>query len=48
MPDEMPLAVVLIIAFFVVDKLVGARVDSDVERGGLDLAEHEEQGYDIV
>ena len=41
-------AVVSIVAFFIVDKLVGARVKPEVERGGLDLAEHEEQGYEIL
>ncbi len=39
---------VSIAAFFVVDKLVGARVAEDVERSGLDIAEHEEQGYEIL
>ena len=41
-------AIVSIAAFFLVDKIVGARVEADVERGGLDVAEHEEQGYDII
>ena len=35
-------------AFFLVDKLVGMRVPIEVERGGLDLAEHQEQSYEIV
>jgi len=35
-------------AFFLVDKLVGMRVPIEVERGGLDLAEHQEQAYEIV
>jgi len=44
--------VVSAIAFFLVDKLVdklvGMRVPLEVERGGLDLAEHQEQAYEIV
>lgn len=40
--------VVSIVSFFVVDKLVGMRVPVEVERGGLDLAEHQEQAYEIV
>jgi Amt family ammonium transporter len=40
--------VVSVVAFFVVDKLVGMRVPVEVERGGLDLAEHQEQAYEIV
>jgi Amt family ammonium transporter len=36
------------VAFFLVDKLVGMRVPIEVERGGLDLAEHQEQAYEIV
>jgi len=40
--------VVSAVAFFVVDKLVGMRVPIEVERGGLDLAEHQEQAYEIV
>jgi Amt family ammonium transporter len=35
-------------AFFLADKLVGMRVPLEVERGGLDLAEHQEQAYEIV
>jgi Amt family ammonium transporter len=41
-------AVVSVIAFVIVDRLVGMRVAIDVERGGLDLAEHHEQAYEIV
>jgi Amt family ammonium transporter len=40
--------VVSAVAFFLVDKLVGMRVPIEVERGGLDLAEHQEQAYEIV
>lgn len=40
--------VVSIAAFIVVDRLVGMRVPMEVERGGLDLAEHQEQAYEIV
>jgi Amt family ammonium transporter len=40
--------VVSAVAFVVVDKLVGMRVPIEVERGGLDLAEHQEQAYEIV
>jgi len=40
--------VVSAVAFFVVDKLVGMRVPIEAERGGLDLAEHQEQAYEIV
>lgn len=39
---------VSVVVFFVVDKLVGMRVPIEVERGGLDLAEHQEQAYEIV
>jgi Amt family ammonium transporter len=41
-------AVMSVIAFVIVDRLVGMRVAIDVERGGLDLAEHHEQAYEIV
>ena len=40
--------VVSVVAFFLADKLVGMRVPIEVERGGLDLAEHQEQAYEIV
>jgi len=39
---------VSVVAFFLADKLVGMRVPIEVERGGLDLAEHQEQAYEIV
>ena len=39
--------VVSVVAFVVVDKLLGARVAEDVERAGLDISEHEEQGYEL-
>jgi Amt family ammonium transporter len=41
-------AVVSAVAFVVVDKLLGMRVAMETERGGLDIAEHHEQAYDIV
>ncbi len=41
-------AVVSVIAFILVDKTIGARVETETERNGLDVAEHEEQGYEIV
>jgi len=34
--------------FILVDRLVGMRVPIEVERGGLDLAEHNEQAYEII
>jgi Amt family ammonium transporter len=40
--------IVSVAAFILVDRLVGMRVPMDVERGGLDLAEHHEQAYQIV
>ena len=40
--------VVSAVAFFLADTLVGMRVPIEVERGGLDLAEHQEQAYEIV
>jgi len=40
--------VVSVVAFFLVDKIIGARVSPDVERSGLDLVEHEEQAYEIL
>ena len=40
-------AIVSIITFIIADKLVGARVSTDAENTGLDLSDHEEQGYDI-
>lgn len=41
-------AVVSVIAFALVDKTIGARVSPEIERSGLDVAEHEEQGYEIL
>jgi Amt family ammonium transporter len=35
------------IILFVIDKTVGLRVASDSESTGLDLSEHDEQGYII-
>jgi len=40
--------VVSIAAFVLVDKTIGARVTPDAENTGLDLSDHEEQGYEIV
>lgn len=39
--------VVSVILFFVIDKIIGLRVESDDELRGLDLSEHDEQGYDL-
>ncbi|MFQ3224793.1 MAG: Amt family ammonium transporter [Lentimonas sp.] len=42
-------AVVSVVAFFIVDKLVGgARVSDESETTGLDLSEHDEQAYHIL
>ena len=38
--------VVSVVVFFLVDKIVGLRVEDDNELKGLDLTEHDEQGYD--
>jgi Amt family ammonium transporter len=35
-----------LIILFVVDKLIGLRVNEDDERAGLDLSQHGEEGYD--
>jgi Amt family ammonium transporter len=35
-----------LIILFVVDKLIGLRVNEDAEREGLDLSQHGEEGYD--
>jgi ammonia channel protein AmtB len=32
----------------IVDKLVGKRAPVEIERAGLDIAEHHEQAYDLV
>jgi Amt family ammonium transporter len=40
-------ATVSMVAFFLVDKIIGTRVSPEVERSGLDLADHEEQAYEI-
>jgi ammonia channel protein AmtB len=38
-----------VVAFFIVDKLVGgARVSDESETTGLDLSEHDEQAYHIL
>jgi len=39
--------VVAALLFFLVDKLVGLRVEDEDELRGLDLAEHDEQAYEI-
>jgi Amt family ammonium transporter len=36
----------MLIILFVVDKLIGLRVNEEDERAGLDLAQHGEEGYD--
>ena len=40
--------VVSIVAFIIVNKLVGMRVSLETEQMGLDLTEHQEQAYDLV
>jgi Amt family ammonium transporter len=40
--------VVSVVAFLVVDRLVGMRASREVEQMGLDLSEHQEQAYEIV
>ncbi len=39
--------IVSIVTLFIVDKIVGLRVQSDDELRGLDLSDHDEQGYEI-
>jgi len=41
-------AVVSTLAFVISNQLVGMRVPAEVEQTGLDLAEHQEQAYEIV
>ncbi|MBT4157565.1 MAG: ammonium transporter, partial [Planctomycetaceae bacterium] len=40
--------VVSILAFILVNKLIGMRVSLETEQMGLDLTEHQEQAYDLV
>jgi ammonium transporter, Amt family len=40
--------VVSVVAFLLVDRLVGMRASREVEQMGLDLSEHQEQAYEIV
>jgi Amt family ammonium transporter len=37
-----------LLILFVVDKLVGLRVSEEDERTGLDLSQHDEEGYDFA
>jgi Amt family ammonium transporter len=37
-----------LIILFIVDKLVGLRVSEEDERTGLDLSQHDEEGYDFA
>jgi ammonium transporter, Amt family len=37
-----------LVILFIVDKLVGLRVSEEDERTGLDLSQHEEEGYDLA
>jgi ammonium transporter, Amt family len=37
-----------LVILFIVDKLVGLRVSEEEERTGLDLSQHEEEGYDFA
>jgi ammonium transporter, Amt family len=39
---------VSVVAFLLVDRLVGMRASREVEQMGLDLSEHQEQAYEIV
>ncbi len=41
-------AVVSVVAFVIVNQIIGMRVRLEVEQTGLDLAEHQEQAYEIV
>ena len=36
-----------LILLFVVDKVIGLRVSPDQEAAGLDLSQHNEEGYDL-
>jgi Amt family ammonium transporter len=40
--------VVSVVAYLLVDRLVGMRASREVEQMGLDLSEHQEQAYEIV
>jgi ammonium transporter, Amt family len=37
-----------LVILFIVDKLVGLRVSEEDERTGLDLSQHDEEGYDFA
>jgi Amt family ammonium transporter len=37
-----------LVLLFVVDKLVGLRVTAEEEAAGLDLSQHNEEGYDLA
>jgi Amt family ammonium transporter len=37
-----------LVILFVVDKVVGLRVNEEDERTGLDLSQHGEEGYDFA
>ena len=37
-----------LVILFVVDKLIGLRVSEEDERTGLDLSQHDEEGYDFA
>lgn len=39
--------VVSIVVLFILDKLIGIRVSKESENSGLDLSDHEEQGYNL-
>ncbi len=39
--------IVSVVTLFIVDKIVGLRVQTDDELRGLDLSDHDEQGYEI-
>jgi Amt family ammonium transporter len=37
-----------LVILFVVDRLIGLRVSEEDERTGLDLSQHDEEGYDFA
>ena len=37
-----------LVILFIVDKVIGLRLSEEDERTGLDLSQHEEEGYDLA
>jgi Amt family ammonium transporter len=37
-----------LVILFLVDKVIGLRVSEEEERTGLDLSQHDEEGYDFA